>query len=48
MASYRLKSLVPKKLYVTDGLLTYSITKSSIFDPKDFVMLKFLNFTVKL
>lgn len=35
MASYRLQSLVPKKLNVSGGLLTYSITESSIFDPKD-------------
>lgn len=48
MAFYHLESLVSKKLYVFGGFLTYSITESSILDPKVFVMLKFLNFTVIL
>lgn len=48
MASQHLESLVSKKLYVSGGLLTYSITESSILDSKGFVMLKFLNFTVIL
>lgn len=48
MASYHLQSLASKKPYVTGGLLAYSITESSILDPKGFVMLKFLNFTVIL